>query len=88
MGQGVREGKPRLPASDHDDLDVFSCRSGRTSTAVYMEGHNDLADPAPLPPPTLHDAPIGDAADARLVDQRGLARGLEHGLHEVRAAGL
>ena len=38
MGQGLPAGKPGLPATDDGDLDVFSCRSGRTSTTVYMEG--------------------------------------------------
>jgi hypothetical protein len=88
MGRGRRAGKPSLPFSNHDDLNVFSRRSGRTSTAGSMEGNSGLAGPAPLPPPTLHDAPIRDAAHPSRLDQRGLARGLEHGLHEVRAAGL
>ena len=38
MGQVLTAGKPGLPATDHGDFDVFSCRRGRTSTAVYMEG--------------------------------------------------
>lgn len=70
MGQGRRAGKPSLPSSDHDDLDVFSCRSGRTSTAGSMEGNSGLAGPEPLPTPTLDDAPIGGVADAPLVDKR------------------
>jgi hypothetical protein len=70
MGQGRRAGKPSLPSFDHDDLNVFSCRSGRTSTAGSMEGNSGLAGPAPLPPPTLDNAPIGSVADASLVDKR------------------
>ena len=37
MGQVLTKGKPSLPATDHGDLNVFSCHSGRTSTADAME---------------------------------------------------
>jgi hypothetical protein len=88
MRQGTCAFKPWLPASDHGDLDVFSRRGDRTGTANCMQGTGAQGGPAPLPTPALHDAPIRDAADAPQLDQRGLARGLAHGLHEVRAAGL
>ena len=37
MGQVLTAGKPGLSATDHGDLDVFSCRSSRTRTADAME---------------------------------------------------
>jgi hypothetical protein len=38
MGQGIREGKPRLPATAHGDRNTFSGRRGRTRTARYLAG--------------------------------------------------
>jgi hypothetical protein len=38
MGQVLTAGKPSLSATAHSHLDVFSCRSSRTSTADAMEG--------------------------------------------------
>jgi hypothetical protein len=76
MGQALTSGKPDLPGTDHGDLNVCSCRSGRTSTAVYMEGNNAQAGPEPLPTPTLDNAPIGDVPDAPLVGKRRDASGL------------
>ena len=76
MGQVLTAGKPDLPGTDHGDLDVCSCRSGRTSTAVYMKGNSAQTGPGPLPTPTLDNAPIGDVADTPLVDKRCDASGL------------
>ena len=70
MGQVLTAGKPGLPATNHVNLDVFCCRSGRTRTVDAMErgcapGRLELRLW-----PTLDNAPIGDVADAPLLDQR------------------
>ena len=77
MGQVLTAGKPGLSAANHGDLDVFSCRSSRTCTADYTwSGDGAQAGPKPLPTPTLDNAPIGDLADAPLLDKRCDASGL------------
>ena len=65
MVQGTPAGKPGLPATDDGACDMFSCRSGRTSTTVYMEGEWCAGrSGVPLPnTPTLDDAPIGDVVE-------------------------
>jgi hypothetical protein len=70
MWQVLSAGKPGLPATHHGDLNVFSCRSGRTRTADAMERGWCAGRPEPLSMPTLDNAPIGDVADAPLLDQR------------------
>ena len=76
MGHVLTAGKPGLSATDHGDLDVFSCRSSRTRTADAMERGWCAGRSEPLPTPTLDNAPIGDVADALLIDKRCDASGL------------
>jgi hypothetical protein len=75
------------PATDHGAPDVFSCRSGGASTAVYM-GDGAQVDPELLPAPTLNNTPKRDAVNRSPADEGCRASVFQYGLHEVRAAGL
>jgi hypothetical protein len=88
MGQILTTGKPGPPATDHG-TSACSAAAGVGQALPYTgKGDGAPAGPEPLPTPTLGNAPICDVVDAPLVGKRREASGLQHGLYEVRAAGL
>jgi hypothetical protein len=88
MSQVLTTGKPGPPATDHDPSRCSAAAGVGQALPFTGKGDGAPVGPEPLPTPTLDNAPICDVADAPLVGKRRDASGLQHGLHEVRAAGL
>jgi hypothetical protein len=76
MGQGLTTGKPGLPATDHGTSTYSAVAAVGQALPFIWKADGAQAGPDPLPTPTLDNAPIGDVADAPLIDKRCGASGL------------